>query len=291
VVTLQSETPGVTVLDNSDTYGTIPAGGSRVNADPFTISVGSSFNPGRPIKLRFTVRSVDGEAILRTSLDSGSPHETTLLTQRFNSVAPGRLPSGWTSVHGTGGREVPWTTSNTFCGSSNGAFHANDAVGVPSTTRWERLFSPAFTVPADSDYVLVTFDVCTDTEDDPVLPTTAYDGVFLRVTDLTTGRTLRSVLAEAFADSFTTGPIEHYPKHLPRSGDPDYFEDMSVWAGDSNGLKRVRMRLPGMQGSVAQLRFEFTQDSLFTCRDVRPGSGRCGVFIDNVVVSSVTSGP
>ncbi|HEU5468999.1 MAG TPA: exo-alpha-sialidase [Steroidobacteraceae bacterium] len=291
VVTLRSETPGVTVLDNSDTYGTIPAGGSRINPDPFTIRVGSSFDPGTPIKLRFSVKSVDGEAILRTSLDSGSPHATTLLTQRFNGVAPGRLPSGWTSVHGAGGTEVPWTTSNTFCGPSNGAFHANDDVGDPSTTRWERLFSPAFTVPADSDYVLVTFDVCTDTDDDPVLPTTAYDGVFLRVTDLTTGRTLRSVLAEAFADAFRTGNIEHYPKHLPRSGDPDYFEDMSVWAGDSNGLKRVRMRLPGMQGSVAQLRFEFTQDSAFTCLDVRPGSDGCGVFIDNVVVSSVTSSP
>ncbi len=49
----------------------------------------------------------------------------------------------------------------------------------------------------------------------------------------------------------------------------------------------MRMRLPGMQGSVAQLRFEFTQDSIFTCLDVRPGSDGCGVFVDNVVVKSV----
>ncbi len=292
VVRLRSDTPGVTVLDDRDVYGTIPAGGTRINADPFRIRVANSFNPGKPIRLRLIVRSPDGAATLRTTLDTGTPAATTLLTERFNGVPPGALPAGWASFHGAGGTEVPWTTSNTFCGSSNGAFHANDDVGATSTTRWERLFSPPFAVPADSDYVLVEFDVCYDTEDDPVLPGTAYDGLFLRITDLTTGRTLRSVLAEAFADGFRTGDISHYPKHLPRSGDPDYFEDMSVWAGDSEGVKRrVRLRLPGMQGSTAQLRFEFTQDSLFTCLDVRPGSAGCGVFVDNVVVKSVNTGP
>ncbi|HEX9189555.1 MAG TPA: hypothetical protein VGB87_20940, partial [Vicinamibacteria bacterium] len=61
------------------------------------------------------------------------------------------------------------------------------------------------------------------------------------------------------------------------------------WAGDSGGLKHVRMRLPGMQGSRAQLRFEYAQDSFATCADVRPGSPGCGVFVDNVVVKSVKS--
>jgi hypothetical protein len=290
-VVLRSLTPGVTVLDDRDVYATIPAGGTRTNADPFRIRVANSVEPGTPINLRLVVTSLDGQATLRTTLDTGTPLATTLLTQRFNGVPPGTLPAGWASVHGAGATEVPWTTSSTFCGSSNGAFHTNDDVGETSTTRWERLFSPAFAVPGDADYVLVEFDVCYDTEDDPVLPVTAYDGLFLRITDLTTGRTLRSVLAEAFADRFTTGNISHYPKHLPRSGDPDYFEDMSAWAGNSGGVQRVRLRLPGMRGSVAQLRFEFTQDSLFTCLDVRPGSAGCGVFIDNVVVRSVNSAP
>jgi hypothetical protein len=48
------------------------------------------------------------------------------------------------------------------------------------------------------------------------------------------------------------------------------------------------MRLPGMQGSVAQLRFEYTQDLVFNCQDVRP-SPACGVFVDNVMVRSVES--
>jgi hypothetical protein len=64
---------------------------------------------------------------------------------------------------------------------------------------------------------------------------------------------------------------------------------MSAWAGDSGGVKHVRMRLPGMQGSTAQLRFEFTQDSFATCRDVRPTAPACGVFIDNITVTSVVS--
>jgi len=287
VVELSSNTPGITVLQGSAAYGTIAPGGSGINSTAFRIRVADTVAPGTRIQLQLAVKSPDGRALLRTPLDVGKPVATTLLTQRFNGVKEGKLPAGWASVHGTGATEVPWTTSSSFCGPSNGAFHANDDVGEESTTRWERLFSPAFTVPSNSDYVLVEFDVCYDTEDDPVLPTTAYDGFFLRVTDLTTGRTLRSVLAEAFADDFRTGNIEHYPKHFPRSGDPDYFEDMSAWAGDSGGLKRVRLRLPGMQNSVAQLRFEFTQDFAFTCLDIRPGSSGCGVFVDNVVVKSV----
>jgi hypothetical protein len=134
-------------------------------------------------------------------------------------------------------------------------------------------------------------EACYDTEDDPILPVTAYDGAFLRVTDLTPGRTLRSLLAEAFEDEFTTGSVFHYPKHLPRNSHPAYFEDMSAWAGLSAGIQHVRLRLPGMAGSRAQLRFEYTQDAIFNCQDVRPDAAQCGVFIDNVSVSSVVSKP
>jgi hypothetical protein len=50
----------------------------------------------------------------------------------------------------------------------------------------------------------------------------------------------------------------------------------------------VHMKLPGMAGSRIQLRFEYTQDELGICSDVRPGHS-CGVSLDNVVVRSVTS--
>jgi hypothetical protein len=281
---LVSDTPGVSVLKSLSTYGTIAPGATRSNSKSYRIRVNGSVAPGTPINLRLLVLSFDGIATLKTQLDTGTPVSTTILSQDFNGVAPGTLPAGWVAAHGAPtGNIVPWTTSNTFCGgASNGAFHANT-----TPTRWERLFSPTFSVPANAQYVVVEFDVCTDTEDDPVLQTTAYDGFFLRVTDLTPGRTLRSVLAEAFEDEFTTGSLFHYPEHFPRNSNPSYFEDMSVWAGDSGGLRHVRMRLPGMQGSIAQLRFEFAQDSFGTCLDVRPASAGCGVFVDNVVVKSV----
>jgi hypothetical protein len=63
---------------------------------------------------------------------------------------------------------------------------------------------------------------------------------------------------------------------------------MSVWAGDSRGFKHVHLKLPGMAGSTAQLRFEFTQDGFATCAFVRPGHS-CGVAIDDIVVQSVRS--
>jgi len=202
----------------------------------------------------------------------------------------GTLPTGWSSVHGGGANTVPWTTSNTFCGStSNAAFHqnANDN-GAGNPTRFERLFSTAFAVPADSDYVTIDFDVCTDTEFDPNFNVLAYDGLSLRIFDATAGHTARSVLVEAFEDEFTTDGFKHFPKHLPRSGNPAYFQDMSVWAGDSNGAQHVHLRLPGMAGTTAQMRFEYTQDGFGTCLDVG-GGPVCGVSVDNIVVKSVKS--
>jgi hypothetical protein len=215
---------------------------------------------------------------------------TNLLVENFNEAnLDGALPAGWSSVHGAGDNEVPWVTNKGFCGKKNGmAFHqeANDGVPDGSPTRWERLLSPVVNVPADADLVTLDFDVCYDTEDDPNFNIRAYDGFFLRVTDLTPGRTLRSVLAEAFEQQFTTDGFKHYPKHFPRSNDPNYFEDMSAWAGASTKFQHVHLEFPGMAGSVVQLRFEYTQDANGICSDVRPGDS-CGVALDNLKMQSV----
>ena len=49
-----------------------------------------------------------------------------------------------------------------------------------------------------------------------------------------------------------------------------------------------RSKFGGMAGSRAQLRFEFAQDQLAICSDVRPGHA-CGVTVDNIVMRSVVS--
>ena len=121
--------------------------------------------------------------------------------ENFNAAAPGALPAGWTAVaRRAAPTPCPWTTSSTFCGTtSNAAFHQNAADGPgpgPFTnTRFERLFSPAFVVPGDAEYVTIDMDVCYDTEDDPNFNILAYDGLLLRIADLTPGRLLRSVLS------------------------------------------------------------------------------------------------
>lgn len=287
---LQTTTAGVDILNGVGLYPQIPAGQTRNSFLPYRIRLRNTFVPGTPVELSLTVISLDGIAVLHHTLFTGTPVETTLLQENFDAVAPSALPAGWQAVHGAGVSTVPWTTSNTFCGSSNGAFHQNandNPTGSPA--RWERLLSPTFTVPGNAEYVLVEFDVCYDTEEDPNFNVLAYDGFFLRVADLTPGQTLRSVLVEAFEDEFTTGAIQHYPRHFPRSSNTSYFEDMSAWAGSSGGVQHVRLRLPGMKGTTAQLRFEFTQDTIATCQDIRPGSPACGVFVDNLVVKSVTT--
>jgi hypothetical protein len=286
---LSTNTPGVDIDHALARYPPLAPGEAEMSPQPFKVRLSKAFVPGTSIELELALLGRSGFTVLRHTLFTGTPEATTLLEEDFETVAPGTLPLGWLAIHGAGAQVVPWTTSDTFCGgASNGAFHENADTPSP-LTRYERLFSPSFDVPADAEYVVVEFDVCYDTEDDPVLPTTAYDGFLLRVTDLTPGRTERSVLAEAFEDEFTTGNMFHYPKHFPRSSNTAYFQDMSAWAGLSNGVQHVRMRLPGMAGSVAQLRFEYTQDGLFSCTAVRPDSPQCGVFIDNVVVKSVMS--
>jgi uncharacterized repeat protein (TIGR01451 family) len=292
--TLASSTPGVTVTSSSSSYPDLVAGAGASNNTDYVLQLSSSFVRGTHIELSLGVASDQGATTLLYTQSTGTPETTTLLSENFNGVAPGSLPTGWTAAHGAGDNTVPWTTNNTLFGTtSNAAFHINASDGPTGgqPTRWERLISPVFTIPASAEYMTVDMDVAYDTEDDPAFNIQAFDGFFLRITDQTTGRVLISALAEAFAEEFTTDGFQHYPKHLPRNSNTRYFEDMSVWAGDSGGFRHVHMKFPGaggLAGGRAQLRFEYTQDSSATCANVRPGHS-CGVMVDNVVVQSVVS--
>lgn len=285
---LSSSTAGVTVVQPSSAYPNILPGATAQNTTEFALSLAPNFIPGTPIELKLAVTANGGTAVLNYTQPTGTLLTTTLLVERFDSAAPGTLPAGWRSLHGAGGNTVPWVANNTFCGASGKAFHpnANDGLAEDDNSRWERLASPSISIPGDAQSVEVEFDVCYNTEEDPNLRYLAYDGFFLRVTDVTPGRTLRSVLAEAFEEEFTTDGIKHYPRHLAENDDPDYFPDMSAWAGNSGGIRHVRMKLPGIAGSTVQFRFEYAQDASGTCADLRPGS-TCGVAVDNFVVRSL----
>jgi hypothetical protein len=289
--TLSTTTPGVSVVQASGDFPNVDPGGATTNRKPFVLAFDSSFVAGRNVELVLTVSSAEhGTIALKHTLRTGTPVTTTLLDQNFEGT-----PTGWVAAHGAGANTVPWLiAANGFCGQAGRyAFHANanDGPAGGSPSRWERLFSPTFDVPADAQWVTLDMDICTETEDDPLFRILAYDGFFLRVTDIVPPpAALFSHLLEAFAEDFTTGDVFHYTKHFPRNTDPAYFEDMSVWAGDSAGVKHVHARLPGVAGRRLQLRFEYAQDSLATCADVRPGR-TCGVSVDNVVVAAVHAQP
>lgn len=300
VGSLRALTPGIDVLIDHSAWRRLSPGDVRAGIVPFLLFARPGFVHGTPIEFQLDVRSDDHQPtrLLFTVL-TGTPLGTTLLAENFDGSTG--LPAGWLPIHGAGsGAPVPWTlvtgspSAPGFCGISSGgaAFHqnANDRPGSANQGRWERLFSPAFMVPAEAEYVTVEFDICTDTEDDPNFNVLAYDGAFLEVRDITPGHTARTLLAEAFEDQFTTDGFNGYPKHQPRDSNPFNFPnaDMSFWAGDSHGIQHVKMRLPGMAGTTAQLRFEFAQDFAGTCADVRPGHA-CGVLVDNVVVKSFTT--
>lgn len=305
--TLSTATPGVTVTKATATYGSIAPGSTGSNSQDFVVQIAPSFVPGTKIEFSLAVSSPQGTVTLPFTENTGTPVATRIFAENFDSVAAGSLPTGWVLSHAgptppqgvnppPPGYIVPWTTDNTFCGTtSNGLFHinANDGPAPPpgfgrNNSRFERAFSPIITVPQNAEYVTLDFDICYDTEDDPEFSILDYDGALLRITDLTNGRTLRSVITEAFAESIQTGSIAHFPKHFPRGTSVAYFGDMSNWGGYSNGFQHVSMRLPGMAGSTIQLRWEYTQDSIATCSDVRIGHP-CGVLIDNIVMNSVVS--
>jgi len=300
--TLSTTTPNVTVTTATSAYPNIAAGATQNNTTTFIVQFGGGFVFGTKVDFVLTVTTAQGNRTLLFSENSGNvPILTSLLAENFNAAVAPALPAGWTASHAGGANTVPWKTDNHKPKDNSivspGLFHvnANDGVAGGDPTRFERAFSPLFVVPAASNFVAVDFDITYDTEDDPSFIYQAYDGVLLRITDQTAGRTLRSVLTEAFAEQQQTGNIFHYPKHFPRNNSASYFQDMSAWSGDSSvvpgnntGVLHVHMLFPGMGGSTAQLRFEYAQDGSGICTDVRPTDINCGVLVDNVVVNNVT---
>jgi hypothetical protein len=292
---LFSATPGVKIVKGTARYPDLAAGDTASNDRPFVLDIGNGFKARSPIELRLDVKEEGGrKARLFLTLFTESSESEMLLSEDFENIdAATGLPAGWQAGHGAGLNEVPWITSGAFCNTgSHGAFHPEAEDGVPPapgqppySARFERLFGPVITVPRDAEYVTLEMDICTNSEDLPILPVTAVDGFFLRIADMTPGRIVRSVLVEAFADEFTTGASQGYPKQLLNFDIPFYFPDMAAWAGDSGGPRHVRMRLPGMAGSTVQLRFEYTQAGGGVCAQPGP-TGGCGVFFDNLVVKS-----
>jgi hypothetical protein len=302
---LSSTQTGVNIVSGASTYPIIAAGATANNNRFFDVFIdASTFTVGSDIELVLTVATPgQGTAALPFTLHSGTPLATTLLSENFDSTAPGALPAGWATSHAGGNNVVAWTTNNTFMPTaSNAAFHqnANDGLGGNSV-RFERLFSPAFVVPNSARYVTIDYDTVYDTEDDQYsyggkqFNVLAYDGYLLRITDAgpTSGppAVIRSVIEEAFETELYTGTAQHLPKHFPRSNNGNYFQDMSAWAGYQPTVVPVHMRFPGMNGRWAQLRFEYTQDSGGICTDLHPampGPNPCGVAFDNLVVNAYT---
>jgi hypothetical protein len=288
--TLTSSTPGVTIHDGSSAYSPLSPLASSPNLSAMIFSLAPSYVPGVPARFVLALTSDAGSVELPFEIPTGTPDPTptTLVSETFETGGASNLPAGWTASHGAGTPTIAWKADSSFVPGTRVAYHAEN----PNSSRWERLFSPVVVVPTPApgveSYLELEMDVTYDLEEEPSQAVLAYDGMFLRITDQTPGATLRSVLAEAFAASIDTAGSNHYPRHLPRSSDTNYFEDMSVWSGFSDGTQHVKMRFPGSgtTGRTLQLRFEYTEDGSVDCEDLRPGH-TCGVAVDNVVLRHV----
>ncbi|WP_159396934.1 DUF11 domain-containing protein [Sorangium cellulosum] len=285
--TLAAETPSVTVVQPSAVYPDIEPLRAAASEAPFLVSTARDFVPGDPIALTLTVSTDQGAVELPIRLETGVPGAPdVLLREDFDAASAPALPSGWRSERAGGpASAAPWVVAQALTPGDPAAFHDEGPTAASVA-----LVSPAVVIPEGSgaSHVTLDFDLTYDLEDDPQRLVQAFDGLTLRVEDVTAGAARRAVLAEAFAERITTGARHHFPKHLPALGDADYLEDQSVWSGSSGGRTHVAIRFPGegMRGRTVQLRFEYTQDESLRCTDVgRPGP--CGVAIDDVELAAV----
>jgi hypothetical protein len=287
--TLTTTTPGVTILQPTATYANLAALGTEKGQKPFGFSVSSTFVPGVWIDFVLKLTTSQGATELPFRIATGTDGTpTSLMNESWttSTITASQAPpttTNWYSVRGgtTSAVRTPWAVNQNLTPGNNAAFHS-DTAGYG----WIRLWSPyvAIPTPVDQSNVTLDFDLVYNLEDEPTKTVQAYDGMTVRITDQTTGATVRSVLAEAFATQILTGNSLHFPKHLVRDNNTAYFEDMSVWSGNSNGPVHVAMRFPGngMVGRTVQLRFEYAQDNANVC-----ASGTCGVAIDNIVMNMV----
>ncbi len=285
--TISTAAANVTIDTPTVGFANIAAGATGATTTPFKFTLGPAFVPGTEIDFLLSITSAQGTTQIPLTVDTGTPGTmTSILSENFESIVPPALPAGWTLANGgPAAPDDPWLTAAApLAGTAgNWLFHDNDG----ALEEFRRAFSPIVVVPAAAGeaYVLLDFDIRYNTEDEPTQAVTAYDGMTLRITDQTVGATLRSVLAEAFAKSIKTGSINHFPKHLPRDNSAPYFQDMSVWAGDSAGVQHVSMvfRATGMTGRSIQLRWEYTEDGGGDCT-LAGHTAPCGVAVDNIVL-------
>src|SRR5438105_7867458 len=129
---LTTSTAGVTILDATQNYGTIAGGGTASNANPFRVSVASTFACGTTIALTLTMSSGEVIPVSITTMSAGSYSFTTMTGQ---AIVPGSVDIGNHADDGTTLISLPFTFNfygspfTTVNASSNGnlQFNSTDA--------------------------------------------------------------------------------------------------------------------------------------------------------------------
>ena len=264
--TLAALDPGVEVLAGNRPFA--PLGGpgtTAANLLPFTLRLDPGLACGTELEFRLEVSSSAGPASIPFRQRIGRPVRTPILSENWEGVAPPALPPGWSTTV-LNGFANPWKTSSVYAGSGVQSVFCADISG----TSLNELLSPAFTLPAGTGLLEVTFLVSQNLEHET--ERRAWDGGLLRV------RVDGSpFLAGAIASRFEP----FYPWQMNRQPtDRQPLQDLACWSDNTTpDFSPVLLEFPDLGGRSIQLAFDLgTDGSVGT---------PTGMFVDDLRVSRI----
>jgi hypothetical protein len=257
VATLLS-TNGVSSPSGAQTYGALAVGGPS-SSQPFTFlataQCGGTVSP--------TFQLQDGAlnlGLLTITLPVGRP--TTIFTQRFDTVTPPALPSGWTSS--AAGVESNWVTqAGSGASPPNVAFSPDVAnVGL------NELDSPQLVMPLGP--AQISFANSYDLETNSANPAEAFDGGVLEI----------KIGNNAYVDIIAAGG-SFVTNGYNLTISTNYLNPLGgrqAWSGTSGGYLTTIVNLPAsVSGQTIQFRWRCGTDN---------SNGRTGWRIDSIGVTA-----
>lgn len=283
---LSTSNPNLTVTQASANWANLNTGQSGTNLTPFQLSSSAGLSCGSTVNLNLTMNATGMlvPQVLPLSFLVGQP--SFPLSENFDAVTAGTLPSGWTTEQ-TGTPPAAWTTSATGADSAPNAAFTNGRNQPGSNS----LVTPSIALPAGSTPAVLRFRHTLNFE------TPNWDGGVLDVS--VNGGAYSDIIAAG--GSFQSGGYNG----TVATGFANPLAGQPAWTGLQSAYGNVAVQLPvSFNGNNIRFRFRGGWDNStttsganwridglslqagFTCPG--PGTGQCAGPVD-LTITDVTA--